>query len=143
MLVCSFLGALTAFSAPLFRASFHRLAAETGARRLASMLTYARERSVMDGVAWRVRANVEKNTFWPESQDAASAAFSKPKDRLSRTQTLAHGITLSGERDAVLFRPDGTAEEASFEIRSEQKDVFRVSVDPLTGRAQVREEDAR
>jgi prepilin-type N-terminal cleavage/methylation domain-containing protein len=125
------LSTLVGLASPLFRNSYRRASWEGAASRMADLMSYARERAVMERMRTRVDFDTEGGLYWLSAD--GPEGFHRTGDRWGRTRRVPPDVALRTDAPSVTFFPDGTASEAEVRLETAEKDLCLLHVDPVLG----------
>ncbi len=134
------LSTMVAMASPIFRKSYRRASWEGAASRMTDLMTYARERAVMEKTRTRVEFDAEKGLYW--FSIAGVDGFARTNDRWGHVRRVPPDVTLKSDVPSVTFFPDGTASEGEVRLETPEKDLCLLHVEPNLGRVVLDEKAA-
>jgi len=152
LLVMLIVGLITAVAVPSMREMFSDVGIESAARDIATTLRYAHERAILDGKRYRMRLDLDADTYWLEAQEKRGKAADRlvaVEDNLIQKKVMPTDVGIErvaatvkrrrkGE-EYIEFHPDGTSESGSIYISEKRGRSFLVTVEKLNSRVSVRE----
>ena len=124
LMVIVILGIFVAMATPNFRNTYLELELSSQARSLAKFLTYAQERAVVEGKAYRFEIDPVQRRYWLtverelESEDGTH--FARIEGRYGRIVKLPSGISVAADKEKILFSPDGSSDSFSLSLRDQE-----------------------
>jgi type II secretion system protein H len=147
------LGIFLGMVVPMFRSSLASMRGDSAVREFISLLKYAQERAVSDGVEYRFYLNHQEGTYWVARQTndlSKEDTFTTLQETVKGKRWLPDGISLrrpEAQRDRkakahfVAFYPNGACDYATLKLRKEtarfRKDTITVSTKGRLGQLKV------
>lgn len=118
-MVVAILSLFIAMATPRFRLTYLDLQLSSQARDLAKFLTYAQQRSVVEGKVYRFESDTENRSYWlmVEKEDGEEA-FEPISGRYGRHIQLPAGISLESDPPSILFFPDGSSDSFTLTLEN-------------------------
>jgi len=120
MVVIVILAIFVSLTTPRFRTTYLDLELSNHARRLAKLLTYAQERAVVEGKAYRLQVDPMQRRYWLTTEGEEEGRFTRLEGRYGRTTQLPIGISLEFEKEEIFFYPDGSSDPFTLSLRNEE-----------------------
>lgn len=142
LIVATIIAGLIFFSTPLFRKQFSNLELKDTALRISRLINFAQERAIMDRCVYKISFDFDKKTYRLFAVTAEGEALRDVplKDKFGRTFSLPQNIEIEGEKNEILFHPDGRCDVIELKLTNKNKKVSRISTTGVLGNVSIKEE---
>lgn len=117
-LVVFILLALIGLSIPLFKKSFSDLSAKDTSFTISKLINYAQEMSVLDRKNYKIVFDFQNGKY--QLLEAVSSdkgiVYQKARGRFGKLFTLPQQVVLRGEKNQIIFYPDGRCDELKVNV---------------------------
>ncbi len=144
VIVAAIILVLAAVSTPLFRAAYSNLEIKDSAYSIEKMMRYAETSAVMEERAYKIAFDFEKRAYWLLAQDPKDPkeVFEKAEGRFGEKFFLPKGLSLAGDKDEVIFLPNGRSTKATVSVIDKvKKKGFDIKNSGRPGRIEISDAD--
>jgi hypothetical protein len=104
---------IAGLSTPLFKKTLSDLSARNTSFSICKLINYAQEMAVLERVNYKIAFDFKKGRYQllKLSSSGLPPVYAKVTGRFGRLFGLEQGLKLSGDRNGVIFYPDGHCDE--------------------------------
>ncbi len=130
---------LTGVSMPMFKNTFLNMQMSQISSDLAEALNYARQSAILNRNEYRVRLNADGGDFWIEYKTFQDnkIKFEKLEGKFGRIYNLPKGVSMTSDKDALAFYPNGRADIATIVIKND-KTMRTFTTEGTTGYVKIK-----
>ncbi len=132
--------ALAAVSTPLFRNTFRDLELRDCAYNISKVIRYAQASAVMEEKKYKMIFDFEKKAYWllKESEKSLEGEFERFKGRFGNEFFLPKEIVFKGDRNEMIFLPNGCSTKAVISIiDTDKRKGFEITAAGKSGRVEI------
>ena len=138
LIVISIIMIVLGLSMPLFRKTFSDIKLSATVSDIVSLMRYAQERAIVQGVVFRLNFDTEKGEYWltkAKQEDSKSmVTFENVPGKFGRHLSVSEDLTLVGlEASSIDFYPDGEISQGKVTLNNTNKKSSTITVTPNAG----------
>lgn len=127
IIVMTIIGILAGMVVPSFREAYKNLKLITSAQRIASLITYARQKAVLERVNLRLNIAYDRKKYWLSVEKDPilyPGYYTDIKDTISGPHYLSEGVTINSYFTYITFYTDGKVDNDSLIVQDEDGDEY-------------------
>lgn len=137
LIVISIIMIVLGFSMPLFRKTFSDIKLSAAVSDIVSLMRYAQERAIVEGVVFRLNFDTGKGEYWltkVKQEDSKSiVTFENVPGKFGRHLSVSEDLTLGHEASSLDFYPDGEISQGKVTLNNTNKKSSTITVIPNAG----------
>ncbi len=141
ILVAAIIIALVAVSTPLFRKTFQGLQLKDAAYNIGKVIQYAQQRAIIEERKYSLAFNFEGRNYqlyaWEEAGEGKG--FVRAKGRFHASIELPEGVEFKGEKDSIIFLPNGRCDKITLYLIGKDKQTFALKTNGRAGYVSIEE----
>jgi Tfp pilus assembly protein FimT len=128
-------------TSPFLFKTLDRIKSQTSARSIATVLRYARSKSISEKIPYTFNANIDTNQYWINNVETEKSSEVKLLDsRLRIIQFVDSDEEVNTGPFYIVFYPQGNSSGGEILIetaKEEEKIRYTITLDPVTGKPDV------
>ena len=141
LIVAAIILVLTSFSTPLFRKTFTDLELKETASNISKFIAFAQQQAVIDEAIYKISFDFENKKYrLLVSGEEGGMKFKSTSGRFGRVFNLPRDIDIDGEKNEILFYPDGRSDKVELKLISKDSKVLRITTTGVLGNVIVEQE---
>jgi len=141
ILVILLVSVIVGISTPLFRRTFSGLELKNSSHNIVKLINYVQEMSIIDKLSYKINFAFDQGTFWITRRGEDTEIFEKLVGKYGRIFSLPRGISISGEKQAITFYPDGRCDGGELTLSEKNGQTLVLSVKGFGSRVEVKEHE--
>lgn len=141
--VVTLLAILAAVTLPQFRRSFDSLVLQNFISDFTALAGYAQAKAITNGYKARINFDLPQKRLLAETRVVYQDASGNPAEEWSpdKSKVIPDSVLVDLKEGTgkIVFSPDGTSDQADFEIKGKYGGKYSVSIDPGTGYVNVKQ----
>ena len=144
ILVLLLIALITGITTPFLFKTLDRIKTQTSARSLATVLRYARSKSISEKTPYTFNANIDTNQFWINNVETEKSSEVKQLDSgLRIIQFIDSDEEVNTGPFYIVFYPQGNSSGGEILLetaKEEEKTRYKITLDSVTGKPNVETE---
>jgi len=131
---------LTSLTMPLFSRTLKECVRKNNMEDILSLMTFARERAVMEQQDYGIHFDAEKKAYWMirRNKESFDSTLLRVPEKWGQTRTISSDVELQSNAWDLLFHPDGTSTSLTMDwIVPGQGTVASLHVNPILGEGSI------
>lgn len=145
ILVLFLVALIMGLTSPFLFKTLDRIKSKTSARSIATVLRYARSKSISEKIPYTFNANIDTNQYWINNVETEKSSEVKQLDsRLRIVQFIDSDEEVNTGPFYIVFYPQGNSSGGEILIetaKDKEKIRYTITLDPVTGKPDVEIED--
>lgn len=138
LLVIVVISILAGISVPKFRKTFRDIQLASSTHTLVSLMRYAQERSIIEGVSFKIQFDRSTNTYLLlKETEPFSNKFEREKGRYRKMNRIPLDILFKASEKEIVFFPDGRATSVEITLENKNKNRKRITAKGIGGRIRI------
>jgi prepilin-type N-terminal cleavage/methylation domain-containing protein len=141
ILVLLLIALMAGLTTPILFKTLDRITSQTSARSIATVLRYARSKSISEKISYTFNANIDTNQYWINNVETEKSSEVKQLDsRLRIIQFFDSDEEVNTGPFYIVFYPQGNSSGGEILIettKDKEKIRFTITLDPVTGKPNV------
>ncbi len=141
ILVLLLIALITGLTSPFLFKTLDKIKSQTSARSIATVLRYARSKSISEKIPYTFNANIDTNQYWINNVETEKSSEVKQLDsRLKIIQFVDSDEEVNIGPFYIVFYPQGNSSGGEILIettKDKEKTRYTITLDPVTGKPDV------
>jgi len=127
LIVITIMGVLLLTARPSFKNTYRNLKISTTSKKIASFISYARQKAILERVKYRLNFDYQGKKYWlTVEKDPVNYPdyYVEVKSKFGKQTYLPEEVTIESYIDFITFYPDGKIDKNSLTLKSEWGDEY-------------------